>query len=204
VVKFDRKYWQRWKGQTVVCMASGPSMTAEDAEYCRGKAKVITVNTTYRLATWADAHYSSDHDWWKAHLAEMNSICKGEFWTGHKEFIDKNMHHCPYNKKIEGLSTNQGVISWGGNSGFCAVGLAFQFGAKRIILVGYDMNNESGQGHWHGAHADAIRKDFNFPKWVNHFTRAYADFKRLGIQVINCSRETSLPLYSRLNLRDVL
>lgn len=204
MVNFDMKYWKRWKGETVVCMASGPSITNEDVEYCRGKARVVTVNTTYRLAPWADVHYSSDHDWWAVHLPEMKNICRGEFWTGHKEHIDDRINHCPYHKPIKGISNKPGIISWGGNSGFCAVGLAHQFGAKKIILLGYDMNDNKGLAHWHGTHEDPLRKDFNFPKWIYHFTQAYHDFKRLGVQVINCSRETSLPLYKRCDLKDVL
>ena len=204
MIKFDRKYWKRWRGETVVCMASGPSMTSEDAEYCRYKAKVITVNSTYRLAPWANVHYSSDHDWWNVHFRDIMNKCKGELWTGYSEYINDYIHHCPYNKKIKGLSNKPGIISWGGNSGFCAVGLAHQFGAKKIILLGYDMNDKYGTAHWHGAHEDPLRKDFNFPKWIDHFTAAYSDFKRLGVMVINCSRETSLPLYYRAELKDVL
>jgi hypothetical protein len=205
MVSFDiKKYWHRWNGETVVCMASGPSMTKEDAEYCNGKARVITVNTTYKLAPWADIHYSSDHDWWNIHLPEVRSSCSGELWTGHHEPISPDMHYCPYHKPIKGISNKPGIISWGGNSGFCAVGLAVQFGAGKIIMLGYDMINTPDKEHWHGQHEEPIRKGFNFPKWIYHFSCAYNDFVKLGIEVVNCSRETALPLYRRAELKDVL
>jgi len=203
-MQFDKKYWHRWDGETVVCMASGPSMSKEDADYCRGKARVITVNTTYRLAPWANVHYSSDHDWWKFNLPEMRSMCHGEFWTGHHEFIATDMIHCPYQKQIDGISNKPGVISWGGNSGFCAMGLAVQFGASKIILLGYDMVDGKDKGHWHDDHDESIRKEFNFPMWLKHFLFAYNDFKKIGVEVINCSRESALTKYRTAKLEEVI
>ncbi len=67
----------------MVVLASGPSMTAADAEYVRGKARVMTVNSTWRLAPWADAHYTNDHDLLAAQLSEMAQHARGEIWCGH-------------------------------------------------------------------------------------------------------------------------
>ena len=49
------KHWKQWDGRTVVVLASGPSMTQQDADYVEGKAKTITVNSSFRLAPWARA-----------------------------------------------------------------------------------------------------------------------------------------------------
>ena len=51
-------------GGTVVCLASGPSLTTEDVAYVRGRATVIAVNDAVRLAPWADVLYSNDSTWW--------------------------------------------------------------------------------------------------------------------------------------------
>lgn len=185
-------------------MASGPSMTAEDANYCHDRARVITVNTTFRLAPWADAHYSSDHDWWQMHLAEMREICRGEFWTGHPTYKAAGMKRCPYDKRGRGISRRPGMINWGGNSGYCALGLAYQFGASRIVLLGYDQCDPAGTGHWHGQHNDSIRKGFNWPMWHERFEEAARDFRRFGVEVINCSRVTALKCFPRAKLREVL
>src|SRR5690348_256930 len=55
----------RWTGSHVVCIASGPSLTADQCEQVRKwrqeetqeqeKRRVIVVNTTYQIALWADA-----------------------------------------------------------------------------------------------------------------------------------------------------
>lgn len=198
------KEWRQWAGQTVVCMASGPSMTAEDAEYCRDKARVITVNSTWRLAPWADVHYSSDHDWWAAELPLMRQQCQGEFWSGYPQRIAEDVRQCPFEKKARGVSSTPGRLVWGGNSGYCAMGLAHQFGAARIIMLGYDMQDPEGRGHWHGQHPEAIRKAFNWPMWHERFAEMAQDFKVLGVEVVNCTRLTALRCFKRADLREVL
>ena len=52
-------------GGTVVCLGGGPSLHADDVAYCRGKATVIAINDSWRLAPWADALIASDAAWWQ-------------------------------------------------------------------------------------------------------------------------------------------
>ena len=54
---------RRWPGSTIVCIASGPSLTLGDVEACAGSA-VLTVNDGYRFAPWADVLFSADVKWW--------------------------------------------------------------------------------------------------------------------------------------------
>jgi len=196
--------WRQWAGDTAVILASGPSMTPEDAAFVRGKARVITVNTTFRLAQWADVHYSSDHDWWSAHWEEMDQVCQGQRWTAHPTFTRPGLMRCPWDKNARGLSRRVGVIAWGGNSGYCAVGLAHQFGAAKIVLLGFDMCDPDGTGHWHGQHPAHIRKDFNWPMWHARFAELAADCRRLGIRVINSSRRTALTCFDTRALERTL
>lgn len=178
-------------------------MRLEDAQHCRSKARAITVNSTWRLAPWASVHYSSDADWWAMELPNMRAACEGQFWTGHAAGVAEDVHVMPYDKAARGLSNVDGRIAWGGNSGYCAIGLAVQFGASRILLVGYDMQDD-GREHWHGRHAESVRKAFNFPMWRQRFTEMAIDADRRGIEIINCSRETALTCFPRANLEQSL
>lgn len=49
---------------TIVCVASGESLTRADVNYCRGKARVLAINDNYRIAPWADWLYACDGRWW--------------------------------------------------------------------------------------------------------------------------------------------
>lgn len=76
-------------GGTVVCIASGPSLTTDDVEYVRGKATVIAVNDAvlwasdppvnkwkdYRAeSTWADVIFSVDQNWWGDHYQAVRAV----------------------------------------------------------------------------------------------------------------------------------
>jgi hypothetical protein len=53
---------------TIVCIASGPSLTREDVDACRGAAGVVlAVNDTITYAPWADVLYACDRRWWQEH-----------------------------------------------------------------------------------------------------------------------------------------
>lgn len=193
----------RWRGQTVVVLASGPSMTAADAEYVRGKARVMTVNSTWRLAPWADAHYTNDHDLLAAQLSEMAQHARGEIWCGHPTWRHVGVRSIPYDKRVRGVSRVPGVLAWGGNSGYAAMNLALQFGAAQIVMLGFDQSAAAG-AHWHGEHPDEYRKAFNWPMWSERFAEAARDYVRLGVDVVNCSRHTSLACFRMADLESVL
>lgn len=103
-----------------------------------------------------------------------------------------------------GLCTTPGEINHGMNSGYQAIGLAYQFGAERIILIGYDMQHTGGQRHWHGDHPDGLTNATGVQKWATRFPALAKGLQIEGVEVINASRETALTCFPRANLEDVL
>lgn len=197
---------REWEGQTVAILASGPSMCQEDADYVRGKARVIVVNTTFRLALWSDKLYTNDHDWLAAHKAELDATFQGQIVCGHSAWsgVDE-VYHWPFDKNAKGLWAKPGHIAWGMNSGAAALSLAHQLGASKIILLGYDQQWRGDQPRWHGWHPEGLQNQKpGFHRWAKWFHAAAKDFRLLGIPVINCSRETSLTCFSRRPLREAL
>lgn len=196
---------------TVVCIATGPSLTAADVEYCRGKASVIVVNDAHRLCTWATALYSSDRYWWR-------------HYGGVPEFagLKVAIEHTPRRKDpalarlvpemiwmkhtgFDGVETSRdGLRTCANNSGGAAVNLALHLGAKRIILLGYDMGVTGSKRHFFGEHPQGLSKNHNFPGWRAAFERMRAPFEALGVTVLNCSRSTSLNAFPVVPLEDVL
>ena len=196
---------KRWAGKTAICLASGPSMCAEDAKTAiKSGAKLITVNSTWRMAPSAHVHYSSDHDWWETNIDAMRDKCLGEFWTGHPTYEAPDVQRIPFDKAGRGLNKRAGFINWGGNSGYCAIGVAHQFGARRILLLGYDQCEHGGAGHWHEDHPASIKKAFNWPMWKVRFDEMAADAKASGIEIINCSRVTALRCFPQMRLQEAL
>lgn len=103
-----------------------------------------------------------------------------------------------YGDDTQGLAKD-GRITYGSNSGHQAVHLAYNFGASRIVLLGYDFQGS----HWFGDHPEPLRSGHNFPEWIRQMTILAQALARAGVEVINCSRQTALKCFPRKELADV-
>jgi hypothetical protein len=86
----------------------------------------------------------------------------------------------------DGLTTRPGnFVSWNRSSGAAAISLAHRWGAKRIILLGFDMRMVSGQKNWHDDH---IEKHHNpFHRHLKSFPAIARDARDLGIEILNAT-----------------
>lgn len=201
----------RARGADFVCIASGPSLTADDCERVRAwrQAKqegrcVIVINTSFRAAPWADVLYACDLAWWDRHVAEVRDVFKGELWTQTKEAAVRHGLNRVEGRAGRGLCREPGVIHQGGNSGYQAIGMAVLQGARRVVLLGYDMQRTGGRSHWHGDHPGGLRNNSPFASWLKRFGDLADDLASEGVDVINATRETALQCFRRANLEDVL
>lgn len=191
-----------WPESTVVCIASGPSLTPEDVDACRGRARVIAINDSHRLAPWADCLYACDGRWWDHYKGVPEFKClkfgltvKKDKWPG----VTRLPHVGP-----EGI--NPKGICDGSNSGYQAVQLAVHLGAVRIVLLGYDMKpGVNGRDHWFGKHPVGVRSHQSpYESFRNYFKALAPQLRALGVDVVNCSRETALTCFPRQPLAEAL
>lgn len=97
-----------------------------------------------------------------------------------------------------------GEVGWGGNGGFQALNLVVQFGARKIILVGYDMTLIRG-AHWHGRHQGLNNpSQSGVDKWRARLDAQATVLRRKGIDVIIGSPNSSLTNYRRVPLLEAL
>lgn len=196
------------QGGVAVCLGSGPSLTQDDVDVCRGQAAVIAINDSWRLAEWADVLYACDGKWWDHHkgvpsfqglkfgLKTMppGSRAKADKWPDVMRLK---------NAGPEGLSS-AGLYT-GSNSGYQAIQLAVHLGATRVLLLGYDMQRDKkGRAHWFGEHPREIRGTSDYSTFCNYFKSLVKPLKALGIEVVNCSRETRLSCFPRMTIQDAL
>ena len=156
-----REDWEGiWQGQTVACIASGPSLTKEDCDAVRAAGwKTIVTNTTFRLCPWADVLFGADGSWWREYSTEIAATFHGKRVTSApsgKTFQAETMH-------------GQTWISTLGNSGATAIVLAGVTGAARIVLLGYDCQKTAGKDHWHGDHPKHLGNARTMPNWPRQF-----------------------------------
>jgi hypothetical protein len=191
-----RRFWppvpRLWAGETVVICASGPSITRAQAEYCKGKARLIAINNTYQLAPWAYMLYACDHNWWAHYRPEFSGLKVTQDERAAQEF---GVLRVP-SVDEPGLSLDPLRIHQGGNGGYQAINLAALLGAARIILLGYDMHGD----HWHGQHVGMNNPDAgNFKRWIAAFRTIESP-----VPIINCTPGSALDCFPTAQLEDTL
>ena len=192
---------RKWPDSTIVCIGGGPSLTQEDVEAVRGRVDaVIAINDAYRLAPWADVLYACDERWWTWHKGVKSfaglkySLQKSSLkWRGVQ--VLQNTGPIGLERKPNGLKT-------GKNSGYQAMNLAFHLGAKRILLLGYDMQVAIGKSHWFGSHPGGGPPPVQ--SFRGMFRQIVGPLEKEGVSVVNCSRETALDCFTRLPLTQAL
>lgn len=197
------------RNDTFVCVASGPSLTDEQCEQIRfarntGSVRVIAINDTYRKFPDADYLFASDEPWWKMHHASVLTNFDGQCFT--VSDIAAKAYNITYIDGVNhrGLNKRPGVINTGGNSGYMAVGLAYQLLAKRIILVAYDYQNTGKKMHWFGDHPKGLSRTHPYASWLERFPQLAVDVKAENIEMFNCSEATALTCVPRVPLKTML
>lgn len=174
-------------GRSVVCIASGPSLTAEDCALVeRSGLPSVVVNTSWRIARFADVLLAGDGAWWDANAAEVDihahRVCCGQ--------AAARRHGVEFFKPLQ--------AHW--NSGMAAIWYAQARGAGQVILLGYDCRVVDGRRHWHPDH----EKTKNPPEsMVRGWARNFAQMPCSG-PVMNASRDTTITRWPRVSLEHAL
>lgn len=194
-----------WRGETAVVIATGPSLTSEDVDYCRGKARVVAVNDAYKLAPWADCLYATDARWWHWHRGVPDFT--GPKWSLEHSAWGNHRERYPDVQRLRntgpgGLEHDPSGLKNGRNSGYAAVNLAYHYGATRIILLGFNMGHKGGRSHFFGDHPN--RTSSPYRQFIERFETIVAPLQKRGVSVINCSRDSLLHCFPKADLRQTL
>lgn len=200
-----------WSGYPVVCIASGCSLNDSDVAYVYNmrrldKCRVIVVNNNYLKAPWADHLHFCDKqffEWHKINPAftslDMRMTTLSNEFSG--EMIELNVGMLLMGKTGGLVLDSDNTIATGGSSGYQAVNIAALYGARKIILLGYDCKDDNGKVHWFGNHPQptcpSVFKEQL--KWWRTMPDELGD-----IRVINCTRDTALDMFPCAELSEVL
>lgn len=201
--------WPNWTGKTVAIVASGPSAADEPLEAGRGRIPFFAVKDGWRLCPWADALYACDDHWWDAYDGVPNfagvkiahdplTIAKR---GGSGRFLQVTI---PRGDSVDFKFDRIGKLGWGGHSGFHAINLAAQLGARRLLLIGYDLNVKRGR-HFFGDHPYSQKPtDKATHLWAGILNRQAPVLAARGIEVINCSRDSALTAWPKQSFEEAL
>ncbi len=174
---------------TFVIFATGQSLSLMDVGYvkkCHEKhkhIKIIAVSDAFRMVPWADMLASFDVAWWRHNRAAEDmaglKFCASSAWAGIGHYRPE---YCPP----------------GCNSGLYAMYLAKALGAKKIILLGFDMWGT----HFFGPHPEPL-KNTNEKRFNDHLYQ-FKSWQNDDIEVINCTPESRLLQFPQMTLQEAL
>lgn len=188
--------------------AYSPYMTALHAKH------VIGVNVAYMLGEWVDMVFFGDSGFFLTHLQRLAQF------PGLKVSCHPAVARYPWvkytprdNKHPRGISGNTQMVSWNGNSGAAAISIAVHAGAKRVILLGFDMKLSDGnRQHWHNVYGRApvnvrdqrkMRK-LPFDRHLRGFDQIARDAKHMGVEIVNACPDSAIREFPRCNAAELL
>lgn len=175
----------------------------------RGRAKVIAIKENIDLCPWADVVYGCDRPWWEFRrgLKEFTGLKLSFVKTTYPDVRTVKIAAGKAKTYSDDLHFDEvGTIGGGGNSGFQSLNLALQWGARRIILIGYDLSMESGF-HWYGRNGWAMANnpdERQLGKWAQNFDEKAPTIFKLGADVVNVSEHSRITAFRKGTIEQVL
>ncbi len=201
---------REWIGETVVCVGGGESLTDSQVtqiiwarRICR--IRIIGVNNAYeKFQNALDVLYAADYRWWSWHWdSAKDLLCRKvtvdiaakREWP---ELLYLKPTEEPKTHTLEGFDPDPSHLRTGKNGGYQAIHLAAHFGAKRILLIGYDQKG----GPWHEPHR--VEGENIFGLCERFWPTLAAVMTARGVEVFNCSPGSALDAFPMADLEDVL
>jgi len=167
----------------------------------------IGVNIAFLLGDWIDFAFFGDKGFllkWQNDLKQFpkpkvscNPVATKYSWI---KFLDKDRN------KNFGISNKPGRVSWNNNSGAAAINFAVHLGAKRIFLLGFDMQLVDNHQHWHSQYhvGKSKPKSLPFDMHLRAFPDIATDAKKMGIEIINVSPDSRINVFPKVSLKEAL
>jgi hypothetical protein len=193
----------------VVAGKSEPSIYSPYMSYLHDK-HVIGINVAYLIGNWIDMVFFGDNNFFLKNqygLAAFPNLKVSSSPTANKynwvKYLSRDTSH------PRGISSNPHMVSWNCNSGSAAVSIAANTGAKRIILLGFDMRlSDDNSQHWHDLYkrgkisGDKLHK-LPFGKHLVGFDQMAKDAKARDIEIINCSPDSAIKQFRKISLKEL-
>jgi hypothetical protein len=200
--------YDAWQGQTVFILGGGPSLKGFDASVLKGQGKVIGINEAgLTMAPWSDILFWADRRWldWNHERLHLHA---GEWKVTRKRphidlpydvksvrFLPRRFSHWP-----------DAVGGW--CSGSSCVNLAYLLGARRVVLLGFDMHDLPAErwreGNWHNRHQEPPLTGQRTNRFIPAFEVMAPILKDRGVEVLNATPGSALQCFPFANLKDLI
>ena len=188
-----------WDDRDLYIVGGGESLIGRDLSQLNKKGRVLGVNRAPDFVP-CDVFFTIDHTFLRKRRESIEQwaasgmeawACAGEQWFDQEAAIPL----VKYLIRVQGtgIDAGPGTLINGLNSGYCAVCLAVLKRAKRIYMLGYDLNGENG--HWQdGYDWGTGRTKIYFERWAAKFDDIARDLPP-DVQVLNCNPDSGVTAF---------
>lgn len=169
---------------------------------------VIGTNVAFKLGNWVSVLYFCDSRFYRMNMEEINNFpnIKATCSSSFGKEIETKMRNVKRLKRDYrgGLSTRRDTINWNQNSGAAAINFAVLAGAKRILLLGFDMCQQEEQTHWHTAYGTVRTHKNVFKRFLQKFPAIAEDARKRGVEILNVCPDSAISSFPKVSLKEVL
>jgi len=197
-----------WPDATAYIIGGGPSVNSTNLELIKGK-HVIGVNNAYLLGDWVDVCWFGDCRWFDWHKKNLKRFAGLKVTCCERCIREPGINVLKRSTKRWGIEKNPNAVSWNLSSGGSAINLAVHFGAKRIVLIGFDMKRVrvevapgkfADKANWHDDHPAPDKNPYE--RFLRPFKIIRKDLEELGIECINATPGSALTLFPVMALEE--
>lgn len=136
-----------WTGEDVFVIGGGPSLKTFDWNRLIG-CNTIGCNQAFFLgADICNICTFGDKRFWDSFRSALD-LFGGWVVTNYRISNPPNWLNV-FTRQDEGVSPPGECLAWNGNTGAMSIDLALKLGAKRVLLLGFDLGSPGPMRHWH-------------------------------------------------------
>lgn len=196
-----------WDDRDLYIVGGGDSLEGYDLSHLHEKGRVLGINRAPELIP-CHACFTIDHNFldhchntlaqWVQDGIEV-AAATGDTWFN----IHKPIPGALYLKRVQGVGLDEGpgTIVNGLNSGHVGLCYSILKRARRIYLLGFDLNGENT--HWHDGYSWGCgRTKIYFPRWAKRFDEI-RDALPDGCEVFNCNPNSAITAFQFTSYEEI-
>lgn len=165
---------------------------------------IIGVNDSGLLVPYCDIALSMDRIWSEnraPHLIErkQRTYLRRSATKNLTAWPELTVFECDHTSGV--MSDERGVLN-GGNSGICALNLAYQMNPRRVFLCGFDMSRgPRGETYWYRDYEwspGGATSNTRYAEWAKQFSVAATAFEKIGTAVFNVTPSSAIKVFPRI------
>lgn len=186
-----------WDDRDVFIIGGGASLKGRKIDILHEKGLVLGTNRAAEFAT-CHATLTLDHSFIRNRANLLKQWANGDGQEVYAVVGSTWLDTVPaipgvtYLQRVQGFGVgdNLGQIVNGCNSGYGALCLAVLKRARRIWMLGFDLN--AGNDHWHDGYTwGSDRSKIYFSRWAERFDEIRQDLPA-GVEVFNCNPKSAI------------